>query len=315
MNGLVNNLEGELAMKTIHKYITFVQILSICIFVSLSGCAGNSSHYRELQNNECMINNFEHHEINHIYDRNLHEQDWGKIRKSFNGIDEKRVRIVSDKSSKVLEVSYPAGSCGATDKDGGCGKGGGAQWLYPLTFGEPYEVLTLSYRVKFSEDFDFVKGGKLPGLTGAPHALKMPPTGGLHPSDCDGFSARMMWRENGRIVLYLYHPDQKKNHAEDVELLNPLDGKAVHFKPGQWYTIKQTISMNTPGKRDGVIKIWVDDVLVHQNGSLRLRGANCKDIIGINQFYFSTFFGGNNPCWVTKKKEYIYFDDIEICRD
>ena len=50
---------------------------------------------------------------------------------------------------------------------------------------------------------DFVKGGKLPGLFGGEGN-----TGGGIPTGMDGFSARMMWRGSGRVVQYVYYPDQ-----------------------------------------------------------------------------------------------------------
>ncbi|XP_037049639.1 uncharacterized protein LOC119083929 [Bradysia coprophila] len=54
------------------------------------------------------------------------------------------------------------------------------------------------YGVFFPAGFDFVKGGKLPGLYGG----KTSCTGGDPAVDC--FSTRLMWREGGQGELYLY---------------------------------------------------------------------------------------------------------------
>lgn len=54
------------------------------------------------------------------------------------------------------------------------------------------------YGVTFPVGFDFVKGGKLPGLYGG----KTSCTGGDPAVDC--FSTRLMWREGGQGELYLY---------------------------------------------------------------------------------------------------------------
>ncbi|HEY5039276.1 MAG TPA: hypothetical protein VIJ93_09420, partial [bacterium] len=83
--------------------------------------------------------------------------------------------------------------------------GGGFQCLtdfskFPI---EPQESLYFRYYVRFDPGFDFVKGGKLPGLAGGKGN-----TGGHKANGTDGWSARVMWRSDGKIVQYVYHPDQ-----------------------------------------------------------------------------------------------------------
>ncbi|USN58566.1 MAG: hypothetical protein H6767_00085 [Candidatus Peribacteria bacterium] len=41
---------------------------------------------------------------------------------------------------------------------------GGAGFIYEIQ--DHYEKLALSYNLRFASNFDFVKGGKLPGLCG-----------------------------------------------------------------------------------------------------------------------------------------------------
>src|SRR3546814_13585034 len=55
------------------------------------------------------------------------------------------------------------------------------------------KVSCLHYRVRFPEDFDFNKGGKLPGLYAGEA-----PSGGEKVSGEDGWSIRLMWREEDR---------------------------------------------------------------------------------------------------------------------
>src|ERR1019366_926325 len=93
-----------------------------------------------------------------------------------------------------LRVKYPKGTFSS---------GGGLQSLtdfskFPL---KPQESLYLRYYVRFDPGIDFVKGGKLPGLAGGNGN-----TGGHKPNGSDGWSARVMWRADGKIVQYVYHP-------------------------------------------------------------------------------------------------------------
>lgn len=243
-----------------------------------------------------------------VYNQPQLSQDWGNTIMSLNGIVEGRVTVAQD-SSKIISVKYPLGSCGPKDSDG-CNKGGGAQWLMPLT--QNYEELYLSYRVKFNSGFNFVLGGKLPGLTAGRDRLTMPPTGGTKPGSCDGFSARLMWKSNGIAETYLYSPAQPGNYGEDLAWQNP-DGTPVQFIPGRWYVITQRLVMNTPGLYDGTLEMWLDGVKVQRKTNAFFRGEACPTL-GVNQAYFSTFFGGSDSTWAAVKDEYVFFDDFVISR-
>jgi hypothetical protein len=59
----------------------------------------------------------------------------------------------------VLRTSYPDGSASRGMDDA---PEGGMQTYMPLP--EPVDALDLTYQVRFPGGFDFVKGGKLPGL-------------------------------------------------------------------------------------------------------------------------------------------------------
>lgn len=250
------------------------------------------------------------------YPRTLLYQDWGSTLKSVNGFvgdlydNVSRVATVTADNNKYISVKYPAGSCGSKDTDG-CGKGSGAQWLMPLD--RNYEELYLSYRVKFINGFNFVLGGKLPGLTASRNPVTTtPPTGGIKPGECDGFSARYMWKSNGIAETYLYSPAQPGNYGEDILWQNP-NGTPVQFIPNRWYVITQRLVMNTPGQPDGILEVWLDGVKVQRKTNVFYRGAACPTM-GVNQFYFSTIFGGNDPSWAAVKDEYVYFDDFVISR-
>ncbi len=208
------------------------------------------------------------------------------------GIEEARVSVVEDEDkNRVFSISYPKNNYGIQNT--------GAQWK--LSFNHSYNEAYISYSIKFSENFDFVKGGKLPGLAGG-----SAPSGGNASTGTNGWSGRIMWRSDGRIVQYMYYPDMSGTYGEDF----PWDiDKEHYFKPNIWYKIKNHFVMNTPGKNDGVIQAWLDDVLVLDRHDIRFRDV---DSFGIDLFYFSTFFGGNNQTWATSKDETILFDDFKI---
>ena len=89
----------------------------------------------------------------------------------------------------ALQVTYPAGSFSHDT--------GGAQFenLWNTSDGSIFQSMMISYEVAFDQDFDWVKGGKLPGLRGGPNITGC--SGGNEPNGTDCFSTRLMWRPNG----------------------------------------------------------------------------------------------------------------------
>lgn len=88
----------------------------------------------------------------------------------------------------VLRVTYEAGSWSQ----------GGANFFVPFgnsTLQTQPKAMLLYYEVFFGENFDFVKGGKLPGLRGGPQTKAC--SGGREADGSDCFSSRLMWREQG----------------------------------------------------------------------------------------------------------------------
>ena len=157
-----------------------------------------------------------------------------------------------------------------------------------------------SYRVRFARDFGFVRGGKLPGLVGGSH-----PTGG-HPRD-DGWSARIMWRRGGAAVQYVYYPTQTSTYGVDLPYVN--GGSELRFTPGTWHEVEHRIVMNSPGRLDGVLQAWLDGNLALD---LHDRLWRLDASVHIDAFYFSTFFGGNDPTWAASRDETIDFDDLVL---
>jgi len=204
-----------------------------------------------------------------------------------------------DKKKYVLQVVYPANKFGNDQS--------GAQW--PTYLDKSYERLIVSYDVKFSQNFQFVKGGKLPGLIGGhreghPHSNL---TGGHRPNGKDGWSGRIMWRRDGNIVQYVYHPDQPDKWGQDFPWM--INGKPARFTPGKWHNLKTEIVMNTPGQKNGIIRSWLDGEKALEITTLRFRDI---PTIGIDALYFSTFYGGDDKTWCPTSETKSYFDNFAI---
>ena len=230
-----------------------------------------------------------------IYTIEQLEKDWGQVKDNWlNGIYEERVRIVEDdlflgqssgRKKRVLECKYPARKF--------CPQKGGVQWKASI---KPKNEYFLEYKVKFKKNFEWVKGGKLPGLAGG-----STPTGGHVKKD--GFSSRYMWRADGVYELYLYWSGQSDKYGD---MIRP----GCDFKKGVWHNLKQYISLNTPGQENGAIKLWFDgeEIYSRQNFKFRLKEASWQ----IDYFLFSTFYGGNSMDWAPENDNFIKFTDFRI---
>lgn len=214
--------------------------------------------------------------------------DWGNVWNA--GIAEGRADIVEGGdalSGKSLRVRYPKGGYDLA--------GSGVGWAKSLS---SHDELYCSYAIRFSDDFEFVKGGKLPGLAGGAGN-----TGGDKPTGSDGWSARMMWRSGGALVQYVYHPDQPTIYGEDF----PWAAAAV--TPGVWYRVETRVVMNTPGKRNGIIQSWLNGEQVLDIRNIRFRDVSS---FAVDALKFETFFGGGDSSWAPSRDVSVFFDDIII---
>lgn len=191
----------------------------------------------------------------------------------------------------VLRVHFPAGS--ASNRAGG--PGGGAQAYLPLP--APVDELVLRYRVRFPDGFDFVKGGKLPGLYGGTV------TGGQRiPDGTDGFSTRYMWRAEGAGEVYAYLPTS-------VDAGTSLGRGCWTFPTGRWTQVEQHVRLDTPGASDGTIAVRVDGEPVLLRTGLTFRSTTDLRIEGV---FLSSFFGGGDSSWATPVDQYLDLADVEV---
>jgi hypothetical protein len=189
---------------------------------------------------------------------------------------------------KVLRVSYPKGSASPTaGRDDNAPEGGTQAYLL---LNRPKDALTLTYQVRFQPGFEFVKGGKLPGLFGGTAG-----SGGEHHDD--GFSTRFMWRTDGAGEVYAYLPEQR-GYGDS------LGRGSWTFSTGDWNLITQHIELNTPGKADGSVTVSLNDSEVFRQSGLSYRSSADLHIDGV---FFSTFFGGDDSTWASPGDQYADF--------
>jgi len=198
-----------------------------------------------------------------------------------------RASVVDDNGTPRLRISLPKGAVGASSS--------GSTWR--RTFPGTLEA-TSEYWVRFDPNFDWTKGGKLPGLQGG---AKIDPGGGADPHS---FSSRYMWNDGGKLTLYLYHSQMEGEYGDSYDLGT--------LKKGQGYVLKQRVKMNTPGVANGELEVWVDGVRKLIRTDMRWRPSGYS--WNITSLYWSVFHGGNNAAYAPNRNNWIDFDRVRVTR-
>lgn len=196
----------------------------------------------------------------------------------------------------------------------------------------PARAATLSYKVFFPADFDFVKGGKLPGLWGG-----APGAGGGDWND-DGYSLRVMFREGGEAVGYAYMctdqgaydgdercalvRNQGRGFADIAHHTNGAgidlwragkDDRGMHMKftRGAWNAVSLTLGVNARGAAaasNGVAALTVNGV------TRRFEGVRwcAKGDMPVSGIAFSVWMGGGNDSYAPSKTQKIDIKDVSV---
>lgn len=188
-----------------------------------------------------------------------------------------------------MKVLYPKGSNSPSNSPRG-----GAGFIYNLP--TSHDKISMSYTIKFEDGFDFVKGGKLPGLCGGncSRGASTPTTG--------GFSVRFAWKKNGYLDVMTFVPNTVKPG-------NYTGVKLPKLEPGKIYVLTQQIVLNDIGKQNGYLAVLLDGKKVYEKSDVTFR---VSPSVHIDSFLFSTFFGGSNDTYSATKDEYAYFGKFKI---
>lgn len=199
-------------------------------------------------------------------------------------------------SGGMLRVRYPEDSInfGSADDDTPLG---GAAFYAPFATAE---ALCLHYRVRFEEDFEFNKGGKLPGLYAGEA-----PSGGEKVSGDDGWSIRLMWRKEGEGELYEYIYNKKGKYG-----LSAGRGSFT-FPRGRWVEVDLEVVVNDPGERNGQARLWIDGRPVIEQHDI-VYATEDEDEPQEAGLMFSTFFGGSGRSWASPQDQHVDFADFRF---
>jgi hypothetical protein len=185
-----------------------------------------------------------------------------------------------------------------------------AKWYASI---EPHESYTAEWWVRFSSDMDFKKSGKMLGF--AEHRVDHNQADGN-----GGYSCRVSWfsgtTNNTTATMYAYayhmdHPEGKTDVGQGWYSSSDYIGGYQVFQRNTWYRIKLHVERNTDSKRNGVMMIWINDIMKFEKRDFRW----CTDNSNWDTFDFTWHQGGSSESIIEKGTVFIdeirYWDGLE----
>ena len=181
------------------------------------------------------------------------------------------LEISPDKSAPapvVLNVKLPQGSSAPSSESAAKG---GVSFPWQPRAARGKTAVCLSYSVLLPANFDFYRGGILPGVRGAD----------LSGQSEDGFVARPAWR-----------PDQKGGASLRVtagdKVERTIAEREFTFPRGRWVRLELETVLNAPKQADGILRTWVDgklaiertDVVYRQKSAIAVSGVSADVFYG-----------------------------------
>ena len=181
---------------------------------------------------------------------------------------------------------------------------------------EPEEIY-FRYYLRFADDWHpTVDGGKLPGIAGTYDTTKTGGGWGGEKSDgTNGWSMRGSFLREAdagssfhdlvAVGNYAYHADMQDYYGEHWPWSRAGLG---YLKRNRWYCIEQYVKMNTVGRKDGVLRVWVDGMPAFEKTDIRYRTI---DSLKIEKIWMNVYHGGTKP---PGRDLHLYIDNVVIAK-
>lgn len=179
--------------------------------------------------------------------------------------------------------------------------------------GKEPEAIYFRYYLRLAADWkQTLQGGKLPGISGT---YGVAGWGGRKSDGTDGWSARGLFTltipagnplaGTTPIGTYCYHADMKGSYGTNWVWQNDYRG---FLENNRWYSIEQYLKLNTPGKKDGILKAWIDGRLAFEKKDIRFRHT---PKLKIEQIWMNVYHGGKKP---SPYDQHLFIDNVVIAK-
>jgi hypothetical protein len=145
--------------------------------------------------------------------------------------------------------------------------GMGFTWLVPSI--AQASAACLTYNIMLPEDFTFGMGGILPGLFGG-ETTELPSA-----TTTGGFVVRNSWGEKGMARARAVTAADQRGASFQI------DPDGLQLPRGRWVRIEQELVLNQSGASDGILRLWVDGKLYHEDLKFAARNDERAQFRGV----------------------------------
>ena len=238
--------------------------------------------------------------------------DGGRLAKAWLASKDSNVKIVDDDPAHAFEALDGPALRITIDK--GAQLGSDLRYRFRQHHGSEPDDIYFRYCLRLAKTWaGAVEGGKLPGLAG---------TYGQAGWGGRGWDGQKGWSLRGSFGLptnashpvpshimlgtYAYHGGSGSTYGEVLPWTG--SGAAGVVALNRWWCIEQHVKMNTPGRSDGVLEVWIDGRPVLSRSDLRLRDL---PTLHIEEAWLDIFHGGMKTA---ASAMHAYVDNVVIAR-
>ena len=176
---------------------------------------------------------------------------------------------------------------------------------------KPVELMYVRYYRMFAKDWEWWKEGY------GPHDTEIYGGKFVRPTDKDIGVYTDFWRTGDTMLrvgtpLQKGVPNMREQLGDRYGKLTPGNGfpwnvaEPDKIVPGKWFCVETMAKLNTPGEKDGVVKLWVNGKLVTSVEDLILRDEEHADIT-FDMWFLGPYYHPGVP-----KTQKTYIDAIVV---
>lgn len=225
-------------------------------------------------------------------------------------------RLVSGYARKPCGHWGAIGPIGAALSVGGISRSGGKalQVTFEKNEGRAGATLSMSSDVvhvrayyNFAEGFDFGQGIKVGRIRSFNHATQSNDIDIIMTVRSSGDADQCGLTDMADLGLFY---NGKPAGYDWGHLIAP-----VRFERGRWYAVEYRVALNSPGAKDGSVKVWVDGKLLGSKEGLNLRGKAGSGTL-LNKVMLGGWYSnsalGNGACADPSQASTVHIDDVAV---
>ena len=132
---------------------------------------------------------------------------------------------------------------------------------------------------------------------------------GVVPNGRDRFNGMLFLKKDLSLGFYYYNPDQKGIYgaARGCDL-----GAQNRLQLGKWHCVDFMAQANGIGRKDGMLRCWLDGEMVGEVKDIRFRDV---DDLQIREMALMPYWGGDGPTQTSPVDQEFYIDDLVVARE